>query len=373
MATTRYVGIGGNDSNDGLSWANRKLTLNGVEDTPVQAGDTVYVGAGTYRSASSPMLTCDVDGSAGSPISYIGDYDGSHTDGVGGVVRLTGSAADEKSYLRGAIINGTNRNYRTFIGFQFDGMVNTALYFNQTSSNIVIQKCIFLPNNGNSGVVYFVDAPSDITITDCIFKIGYKGGTNHCIYLVSTNEVNDKTFTISNCILSGGAYGVYSTRCGNVAVKNCVFDRTGARTNAVNTSYPMTVNNCLIIGTSLYAAVAGQLVEDYNNFDACDVARTNVATGAHSLAYPINFDARWAQELLWFNGTMVTPFDLASYSALIDVAGTTPTTADLRGTTKQGTERELGALEYDSTLDIEAGSGTGGGAVSIQPIFGRLG
>ena len=47
LMTIRYVGIGGNDSNDGLSWANRKLTLNGVEDTPVEAGDTVYVGAGT--------------------------------------------------------------------------------------------------------------------------------------------------------------------------------------------------------------------------------------------------------------------------------------------------------------------------------------
>jgi hypothetical protein len=35
------------------------------------------------------------------------------------------------------------------------------------------------------------------------------------------------------------------------------------------------------------------------------------------------------------------------------------TTADMRGTTVQGAEREWGALEYDSTLDIEAGTGTG--------------
>jgi hypothetical protein len=41
----------------------------------------------------------------------------------------------------------------------------------------------------------------------------------------------------------------------------------------------------------------------------------------------------------------------------------------MRGTTKIGTEREWGALEYDSTLDIEAGSG---GAVSIQPIQGSV-
>ena len=40
---TLYVGPGGNDTNNGLSWANRRLTLNGIEDKPVVAGDTVYV------------------------------------------------------------------------------------------------------------------------------------------------------------------------------------------------------------------------------------------------------------------------------------------------------------------------------------------
>ena len=58
---------------------------------------------------------------------------------------------------------------------------------------------------------------------------------------------------------------------------------------------------------------------------------------------------------------MLTPFDLASYSQLVNVAGTSPTTTDLRGTSVIGAQREWGALEYDSTLKIEAGTGTGGG------------
>ena len=57
----RYVGIGGNDGNSGLTWALRKLTLNGAEDTPVVAGDTVYVGPGVYRE----RLIVDVSGGAG--------------------------------------------------------------------------------------------------------------------------------------------------------------------------------------------------------------------------------------------------------------------------------------------------------------------
>ncbi len=94
----------------------------------------------------------------------------------------------------------------------------------------------------------------------------------------------------------------------------------------------------------------------------------NVDVGAHSVTYPPLFDSRWFFEMV-NGGSMITPFDLASYSQLINVAGTSPTTADMRGTTVQGTQREWGALEYDSTLDIEAGSG---GAVSIQPTSGRI-
>ena len=74
--TTYYVGSGGSDAADGLSWANRKLTLNGAEDVSVAAGDTVYVGPGVYRHT----LTVDVSGSAGNIITYIADVTGQNTD-----------------------------------------------------------------------------------------------------------------------------------------------------------------------------------------------------------------------------------------------------------------------------------------------------
>lgn len=368
MATTRYVGIGGNDSNDGLSWANRKLTLNGVENTPVEAGDTVYVGAGTYRE----QLTLDVSGTSGSPITYTGDVDGSHTDGVGGVVRITGLAADCKS-TNNAGITGNSRSFRTFNNLMIDHSTGAGFYCNGTFSDIIINKCLFVMNNGNGPMVYFIDNVGNVTISNCVFILGYKGGTNHCVYLIPTNEVNDKTCNITNCIFEGGAYAVYSVRYGNVSIKNCTI-RGGVRTNLVNTSYPMTVTNCIIhsAGTAFTSSALGSLVEDYNNVFGVDIARSNVAVGANTLTYPIQFDYRWASEMLWFGGKMITPHDLLATSALIDVAGTSPTTADLRGTTVQGTQRELGALEYDSTLDVEAGTG-GGGAVSIQPVSGRLG
>lgn len=377
LMTTRYVGIGGNDANDGLSWANRKLTLNGVEDTPVQAGDTVYVGPGTYYGlGADPVLTVDVSGSSGSPITYIADVDGSHTDGVGGCVCLTGLAEDKLTYVTGYIISATGKSYRTFDGFLFDGAVYSAVRFVNTQSNVTIQNCIFLSNNGNNTIVSFADASSDHVIQNCIFICGYKGGTGNCISIESSNEVNDKTFTVSNCLFIGMNSGVYSLKCGNVTVKNSTFFHTryGCRTNAVNVTYPMIANNNVLYGcnTAFYAAAAGgQIVEDYNNINGCDVARTNVNAGAHSLAYPALFDTRWAQELLWNGGTMVSPFDLSSISGLLNVAGTSPTTTDIRGTTVQGAQREWGALEYDSTLDIEAGAG-GTSSVKIMPL-GKVG
>lgn len=47
---------------------------------------------------------------------------------------------------------------------------------------------------------------------------------------------------------------------------------------------------------------------------------------------------------------VLTPFDLSSYSLLINRAGTIPTVSDMRGTTVLGAQREWGALEYNSAI-----------------------
>ena len=49
---------------------------------------------------------------------------------------------------------------------------------------------------------------------------------------------------------------------------------------------------------------------------------------------------------------MATPFDLASYSPIVNVASATAPAADLRGSAIIGANRELGPLEYDPSLSI---------------------
>lgn len=365
--TIRYVGAGGNDSNDGLSWANRKLTLNGVEDTPIQAGDTVYVAPGVYRET----LTCDVDGTSGAGvITYIGDYDGSHTDGVGGIVRISGSNNDTSATRTRGIY--CTKDYRTFKGFTFDYVTQCGIELvGGAATNVIVEKCYFQP--GNKVGVQMQTATTTVTVRNCYFD-----GCSTAINITHSSTVDSSAIAVENCIFTNSTTGISLTRYGGVTVRNCLFwGGTGLGRGVHMATSPAAgqtcgVYNCLFWGgyRAMEAATAGFLVEDYNNFIA-GTARVNVAVGAHSTAYPIMADPRWFFEMV-NGGTMLTPFDLASYSQLINVAGTSPTTADMRGTTKQGTQREWGALEYDSTLDIEAGTGTGGGAVRILP-FGGIG
>ena len=350
--TTRYVGIGGNNASDGLSWANRKLTLNGVEDTPVEAGDTVYVGPGTYRE----MLTVDVSGSAeAGAISYIGDYTGANTDGTGGVVRITGSDNDQ-SAARDSCIYSSGKNYRRFSGVTMD-TVSTRAMRTENSDNWIIEKCYLASPDGGYGIGYSGGTYTNLTIRNC-YLYGADG-----IYLRATSAQDDCNILIENCIFTSKARGVYVRSLGGALIKNCLFSgcyNAVEQAEALTAGQTVVVNNCVINGSykALLATTTGLLVENYNTFYCVGTARTNVNVGANSVTYPPLFDSRWFHEMV-DGGSILSPFDLASYSQLVNLAGTSPTTADMRGTTVQGSQREWGALEYDSTLDIEAGAGGG--------------
>jgi hypothetical protein len=326
--------------------------LNGVEDTPVEAGDLIYVGPGVYRES----LTVDVDGSSGSPITYIGDYTGANTDGTGGVVRITGSDNDI-TLDRASCITASSKNYRTFTGFTIENTSNYGISLT-TCTNIVVDECFFhcLVNNINCAGA----SQSGLTVSNSIFAYG-----TNAIVFTHTAEITSAGHSVSNCIIySQKGVGITSDDIAGITVKNTLF--TGCQyafritDGFVTAALMITVNNCIVANNlqGFNAKAAGEIVEDYNSVYNNATDRTNTDTGAHSNAYAPLTDSRWFFEMV-NGGTLLTPFDLASYNELVDVAGTSPTTADMRGTTVQGTQREWGALEYDSTLDIEAGSGTG--------------
>lgn len=341
--TTYYVGIGGNDGNNGTSWATRKLTLNGAEDIPVAAGDTVYVGAGTYRET----LTADVSGTSGNLISYIGDYTGEYTDGVGGIVRVTGSDDDETA-TRDWCIQADGKDYRLFRGFLLDGCGDEPID-TDNCDYWTVDQCVTIPA-GDDEAMYFKNA-TNITVSNCLSR--GQMDANALIWFRGDDVINDSGCVVSNFIALGTGNGVQSTKVDGVTIKNSTFigTQTGVKAVTLDTGTSIAVNNCLFINNNLAlsASVAGEIVEDYNLFFSNETDRTNVNTGANSEAIMANLDHRWFFEMV-YGGRLLTPFDLASYSQIINVAGTSPTTSDMRGTTVQGAQREWGALEYDSTL-----------------------
>lgn len=376
--TTYYVdGTNGSDAYNGTAATftsgstGPKKTLSGAEAIPVAAGDVVYVRSGTYRET----LTCGVSGTAGNPITYQGDYTGAIWAG-GGVVRITGSDNDQTATRVNGIV-ASSKNYRTFTGLQIDTTSSGALIQVTSSTNWILRKLYLTFPGSNADCIKFVDSCTNNLVQNCYSRAGMVGYTTNVAFRGSS-AVDNTANTVSDCIFVGGYRSITNLRVGDVTIKNCIILDPGLNAVAYevtpNAGQTMTVNNCIISGcdTALSGGSVGFLVEDYNDFFGNRTTRSNVGVGANSKTYPPLFDTRWFFQLVTAASAnqVVTPFDLSSASQLINLAGTSPTATDMRGTAAIGGTREWGALEYDSGLKTQGG---GGGAVSISPLRGRLG
>lgn len=350
--TDRYVGPGGSDGASGLSWALRKETLNGVEDTPVVAGDTVYVGPGTYRET----LTIDVAGSSGQIITYIADVTGENTDDVGGMVRITGSDDDETLTRAKCIYFDGSGDYRTFRGFSFD-MASTYLVdvWSNSWDNVIFEDCYFggSLDSGDIGLhadVAIGTTADTLTIRRCVFQTYGKA-----IDLLSVVSERNSNIFIENCLFFGGAEpSIYSSRAYGFTVKNCTFVASQMDSNAVETvitaggnkSY---VYNCLVLGGYLKAGNAENIVEDYNVFASPPDADPTIAItgGANShlrsaiMTTPIVMDGFFLNPINY----MVSPgSDIRSLAC-----GQTPPSDDLFGITRPTTDskKTRGAIQFN--------------------------
>ena len=345
--TIRYVGIGGSDSADGLSWANRKLTLNGVEDSPVVAGDTVYVGPGMYRET----LTLDVSGSSGNPITYIADWTGANTDLIGGIVSISGSNDDLSITRNYAVQWGANANYRTFRGFQVY-RTTSAFYCNVVSyqmTNLIIEDCylgdnsvISIPSNTSANI------PESFIIRRCVI---------HNIAMLSTVDRDTVDSLIENCLFIPLATlplarSIYIQGYYNITINNCtiasgqrmiVYMNSGANVVYLyNTVYEGAYFTCSPSG--------GSLIDDYCNFSHTQLSQGATHTiGSNSTEY-INL---FTLPLLHNEKGLLYPFEQCSLSPESAVAllpcDSNSASEDLFGITRPATlsKRTRGAIQYN--------------------------
>jgi hypothetical protein len=282
--TTYYVGKGGSDSANGLSWANRKLTLNGAEDIPVVAGDIVYVGPGIYRE----LFLLDVSGNAGSYISYIGDVTGAYTDGVGGRVIISGSD-DDTTITRSYGIQGSQKDFRRFYNLSVEMTGSICMDFGE-AQGIVVNACSISNYNNSTGSGIVCSGISDSGAIFSVFNSVFTGGAS-CVAFTAASDVSlNSSSSIQNCIFIASQVGTNKTsirtvNVHNFTVKSCTF--IGGAGGVFSTSIPasgLSVTNSLFlgVGNAIVASASGEIVEDYNSIYNCEVPRTLVSTGSNS-------------------------------------------------------------------------------------------
>lgn len=365
--TTYYVGPGGSNSNNGTSWALRKLTLNGAEDIPVAAGDTVWVGPGAYRE----LLTCDVSGSSGSPITYIGDVTGEHTDGVGGTVRITGSDNDTTT-TRASCITASIRDYRTFRGFVMD-MTTGDIVIATECDYWTIEDCQFDVVTSTKFAVAVTNTSTGVTIRRCLFYI-HNGG--YGVKFSHTATFDNSANTVENCIFDGGNQAFTVSRVGGVIIRNCLFRYSWAYTirvdQALTVGQVLTVINNIfyLCGTCMRSTTADEIYNSYNTFFACATLRQTTGDSGNNLAYPPLF----AQNTMLAGARFPQPIlgQLSEWSPIKAVAGTDMASGDFYGITRPATDskKSWGPVQYVEPRRDTATKRTGAASLKL-PDAGR--
>ena len=365
--TDYFVGIGGNDGNDGLSWANRKLTINGAEDVPIAAADTVYVGPGTYPED----VTCDVSGTSGNIITFIADVSGENTDGVGGVVRITGSN-DNVTRTRNNCIDINSRSFRTFRGFSLDMADTNTIEINSASAvtDVIIEDCFLSEGStSSSGGGILLDGGGDHT--DIIIRRCTIVQQSYAIRILTDVVYGDSNILIENCFINSMRIDAMRFELtGGITVRNCTLaaigdDGVDVAISALGTGTIdfTTVENCIITncdGAALEGAATGDIIEDFNSLTRNGTDRTNTGTGASSNTNPPLFSPLLL--LSGFNLNRSQGFGLADYSSLAAIAGNAEPTGDLFGIPRPDTasKNSWGAVQLNGiereTGTVEAGS-----------------
>lgn len=289
--TTYYVRKTGSDAADGLSASTAWQTIGKVLGAAgIASGDTVYVGAGTYREVVTVNMT-----SAVAETSIIADVDGSHTGDVGEVIWTAYLTNDTSAPSGSVLLNINGRDYLTFQGFTIIGGSTTVITATTSNStNLTLRNCV-IECLGRSAFSYtgLADVASVCTVDRCIFV----SSTALSITLPTSASADyDSNFQVTNCLFIGESTnsvsvvssGANAFKGGGVDVFNCTFlGKNAALVTGANlsTSMPCTIYNSVMHtnATAINANASGQITEDYNVIFAA-TPRANVSAGAASIS-----------------------------------------------------------------------------------------
>lgn len=277
------------------------LDVNGVGFPAAGGGLTFYVvsGEGPYEIAggiAAATLTLSKPWSGPTltvmtyiiyrPVYLIADTTGVETDGVGGVVRITGTDDDETK-TRNEGIYADTRNYWVIRGFRIDCCDSESVY---------VDTCTYMTFEDLSIMDYTtqgfeISDSTQITIRRTVIL----GGASHTGYSIDVwagVNIDNGHILVENVYATGGALNISIADIGGSTIKNYTSgfrSYWNIKVGSVNAGAAVFVHDCLLHFTSYEALDAwalGELVEQHNNLWSNGIDRSaNVGTAANSTAY----------------------------------------------------------------------------------------
>jgi hypothetical protein len=296
--TNYFIRKTGNDGNAGTSAGAAWLTLSkALGAAGIASGDTVYIGAGTYRETVTVAMTTAV-----AETRIIGDVNGINTGDAGEVIWTAYTTNDTTAPAATALLTLAGRDFltfedTTFVGGNTDPSVIDA--YTAHSRSITFRRCVMLPGTAAGPLIGFVSTANEAStwvIEQCSFLQSYSYAMLFSL-TTSASADYDSNIQIRNCVVYGGGDqflhvlggGGNSFKGGGVDIINCTIlcgEILRVSNANISTSIPCTVYNSICVNGTANALVAntsGQIIENYNILVA-PTPRSNVTAGANSIA-----------------------------------------------------------------------------------------
>jgi len=299
-------------------------------------------------------------------IKYIGDVTGFMTDGIGGLVRITGTGNDAGAATRNTWLTCSSQGYRTFRGFVFDALLSTSNGIQLTSANDIIIEDSAMSYQAGGGPMFNCSGASQLNVTmrRCYALVG----TATSIQFTHTASVNNSGHLFENNVVIGPISGraINVIRVGGIMVRNSFIAcaSAGIATQTASPPQALTAYNNVIYGCgssgALLAFASGDITSDYNNLYANLTNYSSVTAGTHDTTYSPLF--AFPMLLNMFGLPNIPLFSLSEYSALRALGSTSPAGEDVFGISRPVTNSKLsiGPFQWSdvsqSTTQVDAGT-----------------
>ncbi len=288
--TNYFVRVTGSDAADGLTPATAWLTIGkALGAAGIASGDTVYLGAGTYRQVVTVAMTNPTG-----TTQIIGDVTGEHTGDAGEVIWSAALTNDETAASSSACVNLAGRDFLTFKNITFIGGTGTNQCINGQSTSdslsITIEDCTFFGAGTSGQLVRFLwgaNSVANFTARRCRFHAG-QNSTGLYFQAVPHTARWDLGITVEHCLFVGGAgialakSGSNTFNPGGGVARYCTFIACDPAVDDNIAGWspltPFTVYGCVGYGCSASLNINSTVSTGYTLVGAGSVWMSNPAT-----------------------------------------------------------------------------------------------